>query len=109
MINFLVISSGDGCAGVGGKAHVAIGENAEQLAACCRPPPPGLRKSFFPHQAQGVGQCRRGRNRIGVDHHAGDVALDHGHLLGLGLGGEVAMDDADAAGLEPWRWQAALR
>ena len=45
---------------------------------------------------------------IGIDHHAGHVALDHGHLLGLHLGRQVAVDHADAAGLRHGDGEPAL-
>ena len=43
--SFLVISSETGVLGVGGEAHVAVGEDADQLALACRSPPPGRRRS----------------------------------------------------------------
>ena len=51
------------------------------------------------HQRKRVGQRRVGVDGERIDHHAALVALDLAHLLGLLGGLEIAMQDADAAGL----------
>ena len=51
------------------------------------------------HQRERFGERLVGDDGHRVDHHAAFVALDLAHLLGLFLGLEVAVDDADAAGL----------
>ena len=51
------------------------------------------------HQGQRVGERRVGMNGDRVDHHAGFEFLDLAHLGGLHRGLEIAVNDADAAGL----------
>ena len=51
------------------------------------------------HQAQRVGQRLVGMDGDRVDHHAAFELLDLADLVGLRLGIEVLVDDADAAGL----------
>ena len=51
------------------------------------------------HQRAGVGQRRVGADGHRVDHHAGFELLDLADLLGLLGRRQVAVDDADAAGL----------
>ena len=94
--------------GVGGEAHVAVGEDADQLALLAGLDHRNAGDVVLVHQAQRVGQRRRRANRVRVDHHAGHVALHHRHLLGLRLRRQVAMDDADAAGLRHGDGQPAF-
>ena len=51
------------------------------------------------HQRAGVGQRRVGADGHRVDHHAGFELLDLADLLGLLGRRQIAVDDADAAGL----------
>ena len=51
------------------------------------------------HQRQRVRQHRVGTDGQGIDHHAGFELLDLPHLGGLAIDVEIAVDDADAAGL----------
>ena len=51
------------------------------------------------HQRQRVRQHRVGADGQRIDHHAGFELLDLPHLGGLAVGIEIAVDDADAAGL----------
>ena len=51
------------------------------------------------HQRQRVGERRAGMDGERIDHHAGLEFLDLAHLGGLLVRLEVAVDDADAAGL----------
>ena len=51
------------------------------------------------HQRQRVGQHRVGTDGQRIDHHAGFELLDLPHLRGLAVDVEIAVDDADAAGL----------
>ena len=93
---------GDRLPRIGGEAHVAVGEDADQLAGPPLPPPsttgmPEMRFSL--HQVERVGQRRVGLDGDRVDHHAGLELLDLPHLRGLLLRLEIAVDDADAAGL----------
>ena len=94
---------GDGLAQIGRKAHVAVGEDADELAGLCPLPPPST--TGMPempcalHQVERVGE--RGARMDGhrIDHHAGLELLDLADLRGLLVGLEVAVDDADPAGL----------
>ena len=91
---------------VGGKAHVAVGDDADQAAG------------FFHHrdagnavlvlERQDIAEGGVGRNGDGVHHHAGFKALDLPHLVGLGLGCEVAVDDAHAPRLRHGNGQSRL-
>ena len=51
------------------------------------------------HQRQRIGERRVGTDGERIDHHAGFEFLDLAHLGGLLVGIEIAVDDADAAGL----------
>ena len=61
------------------------------------------------HQAEGVGERGVGVNGDRIDDHAGDIALHRRHLLRLNLRCHIAVDDADAALPEPWRWPVCFR
>jgi len=87
---------------VGRKADVAVGENADQLAGRIlgRAGDDGnARKTVILHQRQRVRQHRVGADGQRIDHHAGFILLDLPDLRGLPFGIEIAVDDADAAGL----------
>ena len=62
-------------------------------------PPPGCRKCRASHQRERIGERRIGPDGDRIDHHAGLELLDLADLRGLLLRLEVAVDDADAAGL----------
>ena len=51
------------------------------------------------HQRHRIRQHRVGTDGQGIDHHAGFELLDLPHLGGLAIDVEIAVDDADAAGL----------
>ena len=88
--------------GIGGKAHVAVGEDADQLARHalgCAGDHRNAGKAVIVHQRHRVGQHRVGTDGQRIDHHAGFVLLDLPHLGGLAVDIEIAVDHADAAGL----------
>ena len=90
---------------VGGKAHIAVGENADQLAR----PLALLTVAAFNHrnagnvillhQGQGIGKRCLGIDGHRIDHHARFELLDLAHLRGLRIRFEIAVQDADPAGL----------
>ena len=93
---------GDFLARIGRKAHVAVGENADQLARHALGGAGDHRnagKAVILHQRQRVRQHRVGTDGQRIDHHAGFELLDLPHLGGLAVDIEIAVDDADAAGL----------
>ena len=84
----------DGRSPVGGEAHIAVGEDAHQLAVV------GHRQArdvVAHHDGLGVGQGVVRAQSDGVDDHAGLGALDLVYFVGLRRRAEVAVDDADAA------------
>ncbi len=93
---------GDFLTGIGGEAHVAVGENADQLARSALAGAGHDRnagKSVRVHQRQRIRQHRVGTDGQGIDYHSRFELLDLPHLRGLALDVEIAVDDADAAGL----------
>ncbi len=93
---------GDRLARIVGEAHVAVGDDAEEsgrLAVGAALDHRHAGNAGPSHQRQRVGERRVGEDGDRVDHHAAFEALDLAHLLRLLLGREVAVDDADAAGL----------
>ena len=93
---------GDRLARVGGEAHVAVGEDADELAGLAvaaalhhRDAGDAVRL----HQLERVGERRVGLDGERVHHHAGFEFLHLPHLRGLLVRLQVAVDDADAAGL----------
>ncbi len=92
----------DRLARIVGEAHVAIGEDADEPRSLAVRAALDHRNAGYrgaPHQRQRVGERRVGKDGDGVDDHAAFEALDLAHLLGLLFGGEIAVDDPDAAGL----------
>ena len=93
---------GDLLARIGGKAHVAVGEDAHQLAGAL-----GVRAlhhrhagDVMPlHQRQRIGQGRARPDGHRIDHHAAFEALHPAHMLGLFLDAQILVDHAHAAGL----------
>ena len=80
---------------VGGKAHVAVGENADQHAVLI-----GDRHAadlILAHQCLGVAQGGIRRQRDRIDDHAAFAALYLVHLGDLLFDAQIAMDDAQAA------------
>ena len=82
---------------IGGKAHIAVGENADKLA------------TLFHHgnAADAIGRHERlrltqrgiGIDGDGIDHHAAFKTLDRAHGGALFLDGEIAVEHANAAHL----------
>ena len=86
------VADGDG--GVADEAEVAVGEDADEFAAAGD----GDAGDFVAaHDFEGVGDGAVGLDGDGVDDHAGFGALDLVDFAGLGVDGEVAVDDAEAA------------
>ena len=88
---------------VGGEAHVAIGEDADQ-PAFAGAVDAGLdhrnaRDLIVGHQLERVGEGPLGVDGHRVHHHARLELLHLRDLGGLELGLEIAVDHADAAGL----------
>ena len=93
---------GDFLARIGRKPHVAVGENADQLARHALGGAGDHRnagKAVILHQRQRVRQHRVGTDGQRIDHHSGFELLDLPHLGGLAVDVEIAVNDADAAGL----------
>ena len=87
---------------VGGKAHVAIGENADQLAGMAVAAALHHRDAgnvIFLHQRQGVGERCVGMDGDRIDHHARFELLDLSDLRRLHRRIKIAMNDTDAARL----------
>ena len=89
---------------IGGEAHVAVGQDADQPAGLLAAGAAVLDhrnagNAMRPHQRAGIGQRRFGTDGHRVDDHAGFEFLDLADLLGLLGRREIAVDDADAAGL----------
>ena len=92
---------GDPLARVFGKAHVAVGQNADQLA--------GTVAAVLDHRNAGDVVLLAQRERVGkrrlradgdrVDHHTRLEPFDLPHLCCLNFRIEIAMNHADAAGL----------
>ena len=61
------------------------------------------------HELERIGKRALGADRHRVDHHPGFELLDVAHLVGLGLGLEIAMDHAEAAGLGHGNRQGRVR
>ena len=93
---------GDRLARIVGEAHVAIGEDADELrrlAVRAALDHRNSRDRGAPHDGERVGQRRVGKDGDRIDHHAALEALDLAHFLGLVGGLEIAVDDPDAARL----------
>ena len=98
----MVISSAHCLARIGGEAHVAVGEDADQLAGLAVAAAFHHRNAgnaVALHQRQRIGQRRAGADGQRVHHHAGFELLHLADLVGLFVRLEIAVDDADAAGL----------
>ncbi len=96
---------------IGGKAHVAVGEDADELAwrGLAAPGHHGnARYAVRLHQRQRIRERRVGSDGQRIDHHAGFEFLHLPHLGGLALGVEITMDHADAAGLRHGNRHARL-
>ena len=87
---------------VGGKAHVAVGEDADELAGAAVAAALDHRNAgnvMLLHQRQRVRERGVRLDGDGVHHHAGFEFLHLAHLRRLNIGLEIAVNDADAAGL----------
>ena len=83
---------------VGGEAHVAVGEDADELAGAAVAAALHHRDAgdaVVLHQCQRIGERGVGIDGHRVDHHAGFELLDLADLRGLLLGLEIAVDDAE--------------
>ncbi len=92
----------DRLGGIIGKSHIAIGENAGELAGTIVMPAldhRDARNGMAAHQRQGVGQGLVGENGDRIDHHAAFIAFYTADFLGLLFRLQIAVDDADAASL----------
>ncbi len=104
---------GDALVGVGGKAHVAVGEDADEtaeiaaaLAAVLHHRDAGDAVGL--HQGQCIGEGGVGADGDGVHHHAALETLHLPHFLGLQQHVEVLVDHAHATGLRHGDRHAAL-
>ena len=91
-----------GLAHVGGEAHVAVGQDADELARALAVLALDHRDAgdaIALHQRERVGERGIGRDGDRVDHHAAFELLHAADLLGLLLDGEILVDHAHAAGL----------
>ncbi len=87
---------------VGGKAHVAIGQDADQLAGRRGPSALHYRHAgdaVLLHQVERLRERSLGMDGERIHHHAGFEFLYLPHLRRLFVRLEIAVDDADAAGL----------
>ena len=83
-----------------GKAHVAIGENADELRGLAVRPTlddgnAGDRSAT--HEGERVGERGVGEDGDRIDHHPALEPLDLAHLFRLIRGRQIAVDDADPA------------
>ena len=93
---------GDLLAGIGGEPHVAVGENADELAGASVASPLNHRdagNAVVLHQSERVRERGAGIDRDRIDHHAGLELLDLADLRGLLVRLEIAVDDAQPSGL----------
>ena len=99
---FLGHQLGDFLPLVGGEAHVAVGEDADELAGAAAAAALDDRNAgnvVLLHQRQRIRERRIGLDGDRVHHHAGFELFDLPHLRGLQRRLQVAVNDADAAGL----------
>jgi hypothetical protein len=82
---------------IGGEAHVAVGQDADQLAIRLHHRDAGDAVTL--HHAERILQRLVGPDGQRVHHHARLVLLHQAHFVGLALDVEVAVHDADAARL----------
>ena len=89
-----------------GKARVAIGDDADHLAALVHDRHAGKAGALF--QLDQIPKARSRRDRHGVHHHTALIFLHHGHFTGLLFDREIAVDHANPAGLRHGNRQARL-
>ncbi len=89
---------GDRLVGIAGKAHIAVGDDAGEPAAAAFDDR-NARDLVVGHQPQRVGQGLVRVDRHRVDHHPGLEFLDLADFGGLLVDRQVAMNDAEPAGL----------
>lgn len=88
------------------EAQVAVGDDTDQLAAFDHRQ---AGDAVLALQRDGVAHLHQGSDRDRIDHDAELVTLDAGHFTGLGVGGQVLVDDPDATLLRHGDGQARLR
>jgi len=87
---------------ISGEAHVAVGENTDQLASAAGAAALHHRNAgnaVVLHQRERVSERGVGSNGDGIHHHSGLELLDLADLRRLGFGLEIAVNDAKAASL----------
>ena len=94
------------CLVIGGKAHVAVGDNAHHAALTVDHRKAGDLITL--HQYLGIGQRLIGGQGDGGIDHAGFKALHPPHLTRLRLKVEIAVDNPDPAGLGHGNGHSAL-
>ena len=92
---------------VGGEAHIAVGDDADQPAGAVHHGNP--RDPVALLELQHVAQRRIRGDGDGIHHHARFEALHLAHLGGLLGGLQVLVDDAEAPGLRHGDGEARLR
>ena len=98
---------------IGGKAHVAVGEDADEAAGRLAAETGVLDhgnagNAVRLHQFERIGQGRIGADGDRIDHHAALELLDLANFLGLRGRVEIAVNDAHAAGLRHGDGEARL-
>jgi hypothetical protein len=81
-----------------GEAHVAVGQDAHELAAAALDHG-NAGDLVLLHQGERIGQGLFGMDGHGIDDHARFELLDLAHFVGLARRLEILVDDTDAAGL----------
>ena len=97
----------DRLVGIGGKAHIAVGEDTHQLAGIALDHREAGNAVLLA-QALGVGKRLVREDGDRIDHHAGFELLHLAHFLRLDVDAEIFVNDADAAGLGHGDGEAAF-
>ncbi len=102
MTSLLGHQLGDFLARIGGKTHIAVGEDADQLARAFAVGAfhhRHARNAVTFHHGACIGQGGAWTDGDRIDHHAAFKALNPADLIGLFLDIQVLVDHAHAAGL----------